>query len=89
MGLENSHLGLICGGNIDKDISRLHRNLGIYEGSARPPACCEGLTLRVDDWRHRQYPILGVVDDGVRRCVSNDRQIFCQMTIGLHRIRSG
>lgn len=48
----------------------------------------ERLTLGVDDRRHGQHPVLSVVDDGIRRRVPNDGQVFCQVTVGLWGVRA-
>lgn len=44
------------------------------------------LTLRVDDWRHREHPVVLVVDDGVRRGVPDDMKVPSQMPVVLHCI---
>ena len=57
---DDIELGLICSRDIDEDVLCVQRDLAV---------------LRVDNGRHGQNTVLGVVDDGVDRGVSDNVQI--------------
>lgn len=80
------HLGLIRRRYVDKDVPRLHGDFGICRSTSAHVSQRFGKlkpTLRVDDWRHGQHSVLGVVDDRVCWRITDDGQVFCQMTIRL------
>jgi len=65
---DDAELGLIRCGDIDEHI------LGVQSDFA---------VLRVDDWWHRKYAVLLVVDDWIYRRISDDVQVSCKMFFGL------
>lgn len=64
----NAELGLIRSSAVDEYVLGIERNLGV---------------LRVDNWWHRKYPVLGIVDNRVYRRVFYDMQVTCKVLLFL------